>query len=488
MSQYGRAAAPPAAGSIFVFGVVAVVGAFTVAQGLTNISFTYTMGAVAALILFALAFVRTDFGIYVVIFSMLLSPQFGSKGAGVGAGRGVTFRTEDFVLLVIGLSWLAKTAVNKELNLIARTPLNWPILTYIAVNLAATMLGYMTGTISSWSGYFYVLKYVEYFVIYYMAVNNLRDREHAWRLIGAAFITAAIVSVIGLAQVPSGERVSAPFEGEIGEPNTFGGYLLFMMAIAAGVAFETESLRRRAQCLILLGLMAVPFFFTLSRASYLGLIPAFLVIARYTTRRRFVVGLILILFGLVLSPALIFVAPKAVKDRVTYTFKEEKGSDTVRVGKVAFDPSTSARLISFKSALDGFARRPIFGWGVTGFGFMDAQYARVLAETGLVGLAAFLWLMWAVGRHALGVYATRGDPEERGLVLGFLAGFAGLLIHGFGSNTFIIVRIMEPFWLITGIVMMIPTLEAKERAAAAAAAAQKAAAAAPKKERAGARP
>ncbi len=486
MSQYGRAAAPPAAGSIFVFGVVAVVGAFTVAQGLTNVSFTYTMGAVAALILFALAFVRTDFGIYVVIFSMLLSPQFGSKGAGVGAGRGVTFRTEDFVLLVIGLSWLAKTAVNKELNLIARTPLNWPILTYIAVNLAATMLGYMTGTISSWSGYFYVLKYVEYFVIYYMAVNNLRDREHAWRLIGAAFITAAIVSVIGLAQVPSGERVSAPFEGEIGEPNTFGGYLLFMMAIAAGVAFETESLRRRAQCLILLGLMAVPFFFTLSRASYLGLIPAFLVIARYTTRRRFVVGLIL--FGLVLSPALIFVAPKAVKDRVTYTFKEEKGSDTVRVGKVAFDPSTSARLISFKSALDGFARRPIFGWGVTGFGFMDAQYARVLAETGLVGLAAFLWLMWAVGRHALDVYATRGDPEERGLVLGFLAGFAGLLIHGFGSNTFIIVRIMEPFWLITGIVMMIPALEAKERAAATAAAAQKAAAAAPKKERAGARP
>jgi len=326
----------------------------------------------------------------------------------------------------------------------------------------------MTGTISSWSGYFYVLKYVEYFVIYYMAVNNLRDREHGWRLVGAAFITAAIVSVIGLAQVPSGERVSAPFEGEIGEPNTFGGYLLFMMAIAAGIAFETENTRRRAQCLILLGVMAVPFFFTLSRASYLGLIPAFLVIARLSTRRRLVVGLVLL--GLVSSPVLIFVAPKSVKDRVTYTFKEEKGSDTVRLGKVAFDPSTSARLLSFKSALTGFVQRPIFGWGVTGFGFMDAQYARVLAETGLVGLAAFLWLMWAVGRHALDVYATRGDPDERGLVLGFLAGFAGLLVHAFGSNTFIIVRIMEPFWLITGIVMMIPGLEAKERAAAAAAA------------------
>ena len=480
MPQYGRAAVAPAGGSVFVFGIVVVVGAFVVAQGLTNVSVTYAMGAVAALLLFTVAFVRTDWGIYIVIFSMLLSPQFGSKGAGVGAGRGVTFRTEDFVLLVIGLSWLAKTAVNKELNLIARTPLNWAILTYVAANLVATMLGSMTGTIGSWSGYFFVLKYVEYFVIYYMAVNNLRDREHAWRLVAAAFITAAIVSVIGLAQVPSGERVSAPFEGEVGEPNTFGGYLLFMIAIAAGIALETPKLRTRAQCVALLGLMVVPFFFTLSRASYLGVIPAFLVIAWFTTRRRFVAGLILL--AVVASPALLYVAPKSVKERVVYTFKEERGSETVRVGKVAFDPSTSARLMSFKAALQGFAQRPVFGYGVTGFGFMDAQYARVLAETGLVGLASFLWLTWAVWRHARDVHRTRRDPAERGLVLGFLAGFAGLLAHAFGSNTFIIVRIMEPFWLITGIVMMIPVLEAREQAASAAAAV------APKKERVGVRP
>src|SRR5919109_1845550 len=291
MSQYGRAAVPPAAGSVFVLGVVAVVGAFLVAQGLTSVSYTYTMGAVAALILFALAFVRTDWGIYIVVFSMLLSPQFGSKGSGVGAGRGVTLRTEDFVLLVIGLSWLAKTAVNKELNLIARTPLNWPILGYVATNLVATMLGYMTGSITSWSGYFYVLKYVEYFVIYYMAVNNLRDREHAWRLVGAAFMTAAIVSVIGLTQIPSGERVSAPFEGEAGEPNTFGGYLLFMMAIAAGIALESTSLAVRARFAGLVGLMAVPFAFTLSRASYLGVLPAYAALLALTTRRRTLVAL-----------------------------------------------------------------------------------------------------------------------------------------------------------------------------------------------------
>ena len=461
MSPSGQAAAPPAAGSAFAFGVLAVAAAFILAEGVTNVSITYTMGAAAALLLFAIAFVRTDWGLYIVIFSMLLSPQFGSRGGGVAASRGITLRTEDFVLIVIGVSWLAKTAVNKELSLIARTPLNWAILANVATSLVATMLGYMTGTITSWSGYFFVLKYVEYFVIYYMTVNSLRDRDHAWRLVVAAFVTAGIASVIGLAQVPSGARVSAPFEGEVGEPNTFGGYLLFMIAIAAGLAFETHTLRRRVQALTLLGLMAVPFFFTLSRASYLGAIPAFLVIARFTTRRRFVVGLILV--GIVFSPALVFVAPQSVKDRIVYTFQEERGSETVRVGKVAFDPSTSARLMSFKAAVEGFAQQPIFGWGVTGFGFMDAQYARVLVETGLVGFSAFVWLLWLVWRHARDVFATRRDPDERGLVLGFLAGFVGLLTHGLGSNTFIIVRIMEPFWLLTGIVMMIPVLEANER-------------------------
>ena len=43
--------------------------------------------------------------------------------------------------------------------------------------------------------------------------------------------------------------MSAPFEGEIGEPNTFGGYLLLMMAIAGGMALGDARLRVRAICL-----------------------------------------------------------------------------------------------------------------------------------------------------------------------------------------------------------------------------------------------
>src|SRR5215470_12096721 len=189
----------PAAGNILVLGLIVVVAAYALSRGLTSVSFTFAAGTLFALTMFGLVFLRSDWGIYLVIVSMLLSPEFGAGGSGESMRGSITLRTEDFVLIVIGLSWLAKTAVNKELGLIAKTPLTTPI-------------GYLTGTVRTQSGFFFVLKYIEYFVVYYMVVNNLRDRPHAWRMVAVAFTTAAIVRVVGGAQIPSGGRVSAPFE------------------------------------------------------------------------------------------------------------------------------------------------------------------------------------------------------------------------------------------------------------------------------------
>jgi hypothetical protein len=52
------------------------------------------------------------------------------------------------------------------------------------------------------------------------------------------------------------------------------------------------------------------------------------------------------------------------------------------------------------------------------------------------------------------------DPFYRSLAMGYLAGLVALLVHGIGANTFIIVRIMEPFWFFTAIIVLLPTLVA----------------------------
>jgi hypothetical protein len=415
----------------------------------------------AAMAVFLVVFVKTEIGLYLVIFSMLLSPQFGASGGTIAESRRIVVRSEDVLLLVVALSWLAKTAVNKELGIAVKTPLNRPILAYVAATAIATLIGYLTGTVAGVGGFFYVLKYVEYFVVYYMVVNNLVDRRQAWRFVTAAFVTAVIVSLIGMTQIPSGQRVSAPFEGRDGEPNTFGGYLLLLMMVAGGIALETLRLRTRAIYLGLLGLMSIPFMFTLSRTSYVGLLPAAAVMAVLSSRRRVMIGALLAL--LVASPLALALLPDTVAKRVRYTFEPERGQPTVRVGAVGLDPSTSARLISVKQAIDGWTHRPIFGYGVTGFAFMDQQFARTLVETGLVGFAAFLVLIWALLKAAVAPFRALEVPEDRGLALGFVAGTVGLLGHAIGANTFIIVRIMEPFWFFAAIVVALPGLAQEEK-------------------------
>jgi hypothetical protein len=54
---------------------------------------------------------------------------------------------------------------------------------------------------------------------------------------------------------------------------------------------------------------------------------------------------------------------------------------------------------------------------------------------------------------------TVQTPLFRGLIIGFICGFIGLLVHSLGANTFIIVRIMEPFWFFAGMVAVLPNLE-----------------------------
>ncbi len=455
-----RTGSPSDIPRLAVLGAALLFGAVVLSQVLARARLEYAFAGALAVVVFVLVFISPEGGLYLVLLSMLLSPEFTLGKTDFSELRqGIVIRFEDLLLLVITVSWFARTAVNKEMGVVVKTPLNRPILAYVATQMIATLLGYVTGSVATLGGFFYVLKYVEYFVVYYMTVNHLRDRPHLWRLVLTALLTAAVVSLVGIAQIPSGERVTAPFEGEVGEPNTLGGYLLLMMAIAAGLALETRRLRVRVWSFGLLALMALPFVFTLSRASYLGVLPLVAGLAVFSRHRRLMIGLLV--FFVAIAPLVgTMLVPAPVKNRVLETFRPEARQATVRIGRIELDPSTSERLVAMRRALKGWIRRPILGYGVTGFAFMDAQYARSLVETGILGFGAFLWLVWAVLKSGRQAFATLTQPEERGLALGFLAGTLGLLAHAVGSSTFIIVRIMEPFWFFAAVVVALPTLPA----------------------------
>lgn len=416
---------------------------------------------ISAVVIFTVSFIKIDWGLYILIFSMLLSPEIMAGETGrASLGRGVTLRMEDFLLVLIGVSWFARNAVMKELGLFLKTPLNKPIFFYMLACVLSTGFGFMAGRVELKTGLLYVLKYLEYFIVFFMLVNHVRNGAQLKRFVFCLFLTAFIVSAIGMLQIPGGGRVSAPFEGPVGEPNTFGGYLLFIGMVAAGMAAKIREPKARHLLLLLVACMLPPFFFTQSRSSYLAFVPALMVLGFMTERRLIIVGLLTV--GLILSPLFL---PAIVKDRILYTFNQPEGPGQITIGELRLDTSTSARLQSWQEALQDFTKHPFLGHGVTGYPFVDAQIPRVLTETGLLGLSAFIYLLYSVFKLTLQRLRETDDPYYKGLIMGFTAGFVGLIVHSIGTNTFILVRIMEPFWFFIGIIVVLPTIAAGQRPA-----------------------
>jgi len=434
--------------------LVLILGLSYVIPGLTT---TQTLAIGGGVAVFIVCLASTEAALYVLIFSMLLSPEvIVGTTEGASLGRGVTLRMDDFIILLIGLSWLAKMAVNKNLGVFLRTPINKPIAFYLLVCLISTLLGSLFLKVDLKTGFFFVLKYFQYMFIYFMVANHLKSKRQARNYLWALLITCVIVSVIGMAQIPEGGRVSAPFEGEVGEPNTFGGYLVFMIAITGGLLLTTTSLGLRLIYGSMTLLFIIPLFYTQSRSSYIALILAGMAFLWLSEKRRMV--LIALVLGGLLFP---FVAPDVVTERVGFTFQQREQRGQIKVGGARIDTSTAARLHSMANISRDFVKHPVLGFGVTGYGFVDTQYFKVLIETGLIGLFMFLVLLSSIFRLTYHNTKEATEPFDRGLSMGFLAGFIGLLAHAVGSNTFIIVRIMEPFWFILAIVIMLPNLESE---------------------------
>jgi hypothetical protein len=411
----------------------------------------------AGLAVFVVSFMSTQIALYILIFSMLLSPEVivGSTEGAATLSRGITLRADDLVLVVIGFSWLARMAINKELGLFLKTPLNKPIAYYIVVCIISTLTGTIFGRVDLKTGFFYVLKYFEYVIVYFMVVNHLKEKNQVRNYLAALLIACAVSSIIGISMIPSGERVSAPFEGPKGEPNTFGGYLVFMICIAIGLLQTTTSLRNRLMYSFLIVLFAIPLLYTQSRSSYIAAVPAIVSFVWLSKKKHWVIPLVL-LFGFSLP----YIAPRSTKQRIAYTFTQGLNrKDVVEVYGVKLDTSSSARLLSWKEAASDSIEHPLLGYGVTGYQFVDAQYIRAITETGFLGLFFFILLMYAIFKESRRVLRNAQDPLHQGLAAGFMAGFIGLLFHATGANTFIIVRIMEPFWFVAGMVIMLPETE-----------------------------
>jgi O-antigen ligase len=405
-----------------------------------------------------LTLINTDVALIVLIFSMLLSPEF---AVGDIPGRPVVVRIDDVLILVVFFTWLAKLAITKRLGLLRSTRVNFPIFLYVVVLLIATLAGVLFGRVNIFRGMFYLLKYCEYFMLFFMVTNSLKNQRQIKVFVFFILLTCVVTSLYAMHTVAEYGRATAPFEestGKAAEPNTLGGYLVLVFSIVAGLLLYTDNFGVGFLLAAMGFLFLVTLGNTLSRGSFMGLIVSFVALAILTKKRKFLAVAVIILA--VLSAGVIL--PKKVVSRVTETFSPGREYRPLGMGKIVLDDSASARVESWKTAFDRWLKSPIIGNGVTGAGFIDTQYPLVLGESGVLGLFAFCWMISAVFKESFKTFKLAQDNYFRGLCLGFIAGFWGLLMHGFSAATFIVVRIMEPFWFLAAVVIMLPEIKEEE--------------------------
>lgn len=413
---------------------------------------------IISLSLFLVALLKPDLALIILILAMLLSPEF---YLGAITGRSVTFRFDDALIFVIFFGWLARIAINKETGLLQPTSLNTPIILYFTVSVVASLLGALEGNVKLQQSFFYLLKYVEYYILFFMVTNNLRSVKQSKIFVFFLLLTCVAVCLYAWLNVQHLARVSAPFEGKTGEANTLGGYLLLMMSLALGLFLYETAWKRQLLLLGVISCIIPPFLFTLSRGAWIAFFPMCLTLVLLTRRKKGM--LLLALLSLFLLMPVLF--PRQVQERIAQTFiKDVPGSQQYAVlgKKFTLDQSAVSRVESWTYAFNKWVKRPFLGYGVPAGSVVDNQYARVIREVGTIGFAIYLWLMFRIYRAGKQTFIlTKGDNFAQGLSLGFIAGFVGLLFHAFSAESFILIRIMEPFWFMAAMVIALPKLMAE---------------------------
>ena len=84
-------------------------------------------------------------------------------------------------------------------------------------------------------------------------------------------------------------------------------------------------------------------------------------------------------------------------------------------------------------------------------GTPDGWYIRLLAESGLLGLLAFMLLVGGLLWTLFRAYVRETRPLHRAIVYGAALGVIAMLVNAFLIDSFVSYKIMGVFWMIVGV-------------------------------------
>jgi len=318
--------------------------------------------------------------------------------------------------------------------------------------------------------------------------NVLEEPKHVnWLLIGLLLGTAfqgLLGTYQALAAKPAGleflgeasdafplgldEGVAYRASGTIGHPNGYATYLSTTLPLAVAIMFSRPARAQSVLAGTALGIGGLGLVFSLSRGGWIAFALAFLLVlsfavklGRVSLRVALGVGLVatLVLLGLELTNS----------DLIASRFRsDDRGSATSRLtqaqGALAMlrdYPATGIGLNNWSLRVREYGMASVVRYN--GLVIVHNIYLLIAAETGIIGLLAFLWLLSALLVHAWR-FATHPAPVSAWVTgAGLLAGFVALMVHGLADYDLLAnLRVFGLFWLLAAMAVSIDRLLASE--------------------------
>ena len=284
--------------------------------------------------------------------------------------------------------------------------------------------------------------FAQMFLLYVYLVKTLRSRQDV-RLVVICLLCGLVLegAIIGLAAVGHDinlpglrARVDAATEdeagprigGTVGSPNNAAEYLEMLLPVAAAVLGTRLGRSWKLMAALGLALGSAALVGTLSRGGWMATVLALVIVCAAMWRRGRLSRAVPWLGGLLVAMALVFHG--SVAQRLT---EDDLGSAHARLPlmetafrMIADNPVLGVGANNYTAALPDYASRHQDEFLYT----VHNQYLLVCAETGIAGLAVFLWFLAATMRRGFDVW-KRSDPLLGPLALGFTAALVGQSMH-----------------------------------------------------------
>jgi hypothetical protein len=145
--------------------------------------------------------------------------------------------------------------------------------------------------------------------------------------------------------------------------------------------------------------------------------------------------------------------PPNVKEKVGADHLVLSGDFIVKKA-AAYDMSFTTRFQGeWPKALEAFERNVLFGSGYGSVSLaVDNNYLRMLGETGLLGLIAFLAIILSLGIYVKKIWPDIDSKLTKSFILGFVAGVIGLMLNATLIDVFEASKIAFLLWILMGVV------------------------------------